>query len=168
MTNTGVLNQSVGRTDLSSSSDLQQSLQQQVKRLAARAANQQFVGAWNAQNSNQLGYKLAVNRFVDWLPEEYSSLMTAKRSTARSEQIKVHGVDSTVSFDDRVLFGNHIGLCCGDSFVRRYQLKLADGLNVCSPAVAYRMSRSACLSVSFAYTTTVRGFSIHMHQQCTL
>lgn len=77
-----------GRTDLSSSSDLQQSLQQQVKRLAARAANQQFVGAWNAQNSNQLGYKLAVNRFVDWLPEEYSSLMTAKRSTARSEQIK--------------------------------------------------------------------------------
>lgn len=35
------------------------------------------------------GYKLALNKFTDWLPEEYQSLMTAKRSSQRSQQVKV-------------------------------------------------------------------------------
>lgn len=80
-----------GQSSLSTASGLQGSLQQQIRRLAVRAANQQLVGNFNAQNSAQLGYKLGVNRFIDWLPEEYSSLMTAKRSTARSQQVKVRG-----------------------------------------------------------------------------
>lgn len=68
---------------------LRQYSQQHIQRLTARVANQQMVGSWNSANAARLGYKLAANRFIDWLPEEYSSLMTAKRSTATSEKIKV-------------------------------------------------------------------------------
>eukprot|EP00879_Flechtneria_rotunda_P007527 GHRR01007896.1.p1 GENE.GHRR01007896.1~~GHRR01007896.1.p1 ORF type:complete len:555 (+),score=166.79 GHRR01007896.1:1913-3577(+) len=61
---------------------------QQLRRLAVRASNQQYVNTWNAGSAADENYKLGLNRFADWLPEEYSSLMTAKRSSARSEQVK--------------------------------------------------------------------------------
>eukprot|EP00775_Hariotina_reticulata_P008341 gene8341-8525_t len=68
----------------------------QLQRLAALANNRQFVEAWNTQaaavalsnSAEALGFKLAINRFADWLPEEYSSIATAKRSSLRSEVIK--------------------------------------------------------------------------------
>lgn len=65
--------------------------------MAVRAANQRLVEAWNSaaassSSSNGAagrGFRLALNRFADWLPEEYAGLMTAKRSSSRSEAVKV-------------------------------------------------------------------------------
>jgi hypothetical protein len=65
--------------------------------MAVRASNTRVVEAWNAAaaagggSGDGPGFKLAVNRFADWLPEEYAALMTAKRSSSRSEAIKVRG-----------------------------------------------------------------------------
>ncbi|WIA34990.1 hypothetical protein OEZ86_013270 [Tetradesmus obliquus] len=69
---------------------------QQLRRMAVRAANQRLVEAWNSaaassSSSNGAagrGFRLALNRFADWLPEEYAGLMTAKRSSSRSEAVK--------------------------------------------------------------------------------
>jgi hypothetical protein len=59
--------------------------------MAVRASNQRLVSAWNAANGDSAGsgFRLALNRFADWLPEEYAALMTAKRSSSRSEAVKV-------------------------------------------------------------------------------
>jgi hypothetical protein len=59
--------------------------------MAVRASNQRLVAAWNAANGagSGPGFRLALNRFADWLPEEYGALMTAKRSSSRSEAVKV-------------------------------------------------------------------------------
>jgi hypothetical protein len=63
---------------------------QQLQRMAVRASNQRLVAAWNAANGADSGFRLAVNRFADWLPQEYAALMTAKRSSSsRSEAVKV-------------------------------------------------------------------------------
>jgi hypothetical protein len=64
---------------------------QQLQRMAVRASNQRLVAAWNAANgaSADTGFRLSLNRFADWLPEEYAALMTAKRSSSRSEAVKV-------------------------------------------------------------------------------
>lgn len=72
----------------SSSSAVQQEQQQneqQLKRLAAVAANAEYVANWN-QASNA-GFKLSLNRFADWLPEEYE-MLRGRRSSSRSEQVK--------------------------------------------------------------------------------
>lgn len=62
---------------------------QQLKRLAALARNAEYVRSWN--EASNAGFKLSLNRFADWLPEEYS-LLRGKRSSSRSEQVKQVGV----------------------------------------------------------------------------
>lgn len=64
---------------------LQQQSEQQLRRLTALAQNLEFVQSWN-QGSNA-GFKLGLNRFADWLPEEYQ-LMRGKRSSSRSNEVK--------------------------------------------------------------------------------
>jgi hypothetical protein len=79
---------------------------QALRRLKALAANAEFVRAWNARvqgapggtnggapagRKGAPGFKLALNRFADALPEEVA-LLTAKRSSAHSEQVKVRAL----------------------------------------------------------------------------
>lgn len=74
--------------DSSSNADtgeLQQQQMLQLRRLGVRYQNQGFVEAWN-QASNA-GFKLSLNRFASWLPEEYG-LMTGLRSSSKSKQVK--------------------------------------------------------------------------------
>lgn len=67
------------------SANQQQQNEQQLRRLAALAQNAKFVESWN-QGSNA-GFKLSLNRFADWLPEEYQ-LLRGSRSSSRSSEIK--------------------------------------------------------------------------------
>jgi hypothetical protein len=64
---------------------LRQQSEQQLQRLAVLARNSEFVQSWN-QGSNA-GFKLDLNRFADWLPEEYQ-LMRGKRSSSKSSELK--------------------------------------------------------------------------------
>jgi hypothetical protein len=63
----------------------QQQRMLQLRRLGVLYQNQGFVEAWN-QASNA-GFKLSLNRFASWLPEEYG-LMTGLRSSSKSKQVK--------------------------------------------------------------------------------
>jgi hypothetical protein len=68
---------------------------QQLQRLAVRADNARFVSDWNAaaaassgNSGSSGGFKLALNRFADTLPEEFALLAAAKRSSPASELVK--------------------------------------------------------------------------------
>lgn len=65
----------------------------QLRRLGALYQNQGFVEAWN-QGSNA-GFKLSLNRFASWLPEEYD-MIRGLRSSSRSREVKeVSGVNKS-------------------------------------------------------------------------
>lgn len=75
------------RIDSSSNAGAGEGQQQrmlQLRRLGVLYQNQGFVEAWN-QASNA-GFKLSLNRFASWLPEEYA-LMTGLRSSSKSKQV---------------------------------------------------------------------------------
>ncbi|GBF89567.1 hypothetical protein Rsub_02285 [Raphidocelis subcapitata] len=56
-----------------------------LRRLAARAEAARFVEAHDARAA---GFSVALNRFSDWLPEEYSALMTARRAPRAGAALK--------------------------------------------------------------------------------
>lgn len=62
--------------------------QQQLRRLAALAQNARLVESWNL--GSNAGFKLSLNRFADWTPEEYG-LLRGKRSSSRSREVKQVG-----------------------------------------------------------------------------